>query len=226
MDTIKLRKGRSSNNIPTRVNLAAWYRYHIGMTNVGGFCSSWADQSGNGRDLVQATASARPVILSDGSLQFDGANDFLQAAFTLPQPLTIYLAFMQLSWTSGDVIFSGATAEVQVAQNTSSPGLAANAGSGLTVSNTIPVNARGVCCFVANGTSSVYQAGGGSFSVTTTGSGGANAAGGFTLGADSSEANWSNIRVFEAAIFSVAHDANTRLQLLRYMARQGQVGGV
>ncbi|MGB7587490.1 MAG: hypothetical protein WBM00_02150, partial [Solirubrobacterales bacterium] len=86
-------------NLSVRVSLAAWYRYRIGLTNINGACSEWADQSGNMRPLLQATASNRPTIRSDGSLLFDGVDNYLQAAFTLVQPFTIYLAFQQVSWT-------------------------------------------------------------------------------------------------------------------------------
>lgn len=222
----QVRARAKAHNIPIRASLAAWYRYHRGITNIGGACSSWYDYSGNQRPLLQATASKRPVINSDGSLTFDGSDDTMAATFTLSQALTIYIAFMQLAWTSGDVILDGVTAAVQLAQNTSSPGIAANAGSGLTVSNTAIINGRAVACFVANGASSVYQVGGGAASVTTSGNAGANNAGGLTLGSDAAGANAANVRIFEVVAFSAAHAAADRLQMLRYMARVAQVGGV
>ena len=222
----RIRKGSTRNNIPTRVNLAAWYRFHLGITNVSGKCSSWYDYSGNQRPLLQATASARPTINSDGSLTFDGVSQYLQAAFTLAQPFTIYAALRQLAWTSTNVLLAGYAASIALTQKTASPGIAASAGTDLTVSNTIPVGVNGVLCFVGNSTSSVYQAGGGAASVTTTGDANTNGPGGLTLGASASPGNYANVRFFEVAVFSAAHDANTRLQILRYMARIAQVGGV
>ena len=50
-----------------------------------GFVSKWYDQSGQGNDATQATASAQPKIVSSGStilengkpvIEFDGSNDF------------------------------------------------------------------------------------------------------------------------------------------------------
>ena len=216
----------SRPNLPVRVNLAAWYRYRVGVTNISGAASAWADQSGNNRPLLQATASARPSVRSDGALVFDGSNDAMAAAFTLAQPLTIYLAFQQLTWTSGDILLDGSTGTVKVSQATGSPGLTANAGSSLTNNTSIPLTSPGVFAFVANGTSSVYQAAGGAASVTVTGDAGANTAGGITLGSDRSAGNFSNIAVFEMAVYSVAHDAPTRLSILRYLARKAHVGGV
>lgn len=49
-----------------------------------GFVETWYDQSGNGRDVIQATASKQPKIVNAGSLLnelvFDGSDDFLQTA--------------------------------------------------------------------------------------------------------------------------------------------------
>lgn len=213
-------------SLPVRVNLAAWYRYRIALTNINGGCSVWADQSGNMNHLLQASASLRPTIRSDGSVLFDGVAQYMQATFTLPQPLTVYLSFQQLSWTTGDILFDGVTANVRVGQATSSPGLAANAGSALTTDNTIGLNKPAVLCFVANSTSSVYQAAGGAASVTTTGDAGTNAAGGITLGAAAAPSNYANIAVYEMAVYSVAHDVPTRLATMRYLGRGVSCGGI
>ena len=52
-----------------------------------GFVSVWFDQSGNGKNATQTTASSQPKIVSSGSvilengkpaISFDGVNDFLQ----------------------------------------------------------------------------------------------------------------------------------------------------
>lgn len=220
------RKGGMRPNLPFRVNLAAWYRYRMGVTNINGAASAWADLSGNMRALTQATVANRPAILSDGSLLFNGTTHALAAAFTLSQPLTLYMAFQQISWTSGDVILDGSTGTVKVSQATGSPGLTANAGSSLANSTTLGLNAPGVICFVANSTSSVYQVGAGAATVTTTGDASTNNAGGLTLGADRSAANNANIRVYELIAYSVAHDAAQRLQVMRYLGRTAQVGGI
>lgn len=222
----KIRKGRAGNNIPVHANLAAWYRYHMGVTNISGACSSWYDYSGNQRPLLQATASARPSINSDGSLTFDGSNDFMQATFTLIQPMSIYLAFMPLSDTNNDVLFDGATGTTTLSQDTNASTYDINAGSALAYSGTIIANTKAVIAVVFNGTSARVQAGNGAASITSSGDAGANNAGGITLGASRTPGSFSNIRVYEMAVFSAAHDATTRLQVLRYMARVAQVGGV
>lgn len=46
---------------PTDIsNLALWLRADLGVTEVAGRVSVWADQSGNGRDATQGTAANRP----------------------------------------------------------------------------------------------------------------------------------------------------------------------
>lgn len=218
-------KGTAAN-IPTQVSLAAWYRYHNGIVNLNGACSRWSDSSNNNRHLVQATAAARPTVLSDGSLLFDGTDDAMAVAFTLAQPFTVYLAFRPVTWTSGDIVFDGSTGTTKVTQTASTPQLTMDGGTALTADASIAVGNRGVIGCVFNGASSVYQAGGGAALVSTTGNAGANTAGGITLGSSRTGTNFANIQVFEMAVFSVAHDANTRLRLLRYIARVAQVGGV
>lgn len=225
MNSARTVKG-NSDNIPVRYGLAAWYRYRRGITNVSG-CSSWADMSGNSRPLLQATAANQPSIMSTGELLFDGTNDYLQATFTLIQPCTIYLLFRQPTWTSGDVIFDGATGTVKATQSSGTQGIVANAGSALSAGTAIGLDSYGVLSTVFNGTGSVYQSAGGGPSVTITGDAGAGNPGGITLGATQAPGNYANIGVREMAVYSVAHDAPTRLNILRYLSKiASSVGGV
>lgn len=214
------------NNLPYRVNLAAWYRYRIGVTNISGLASAWADQSGNMRPLVQATVTNRPSINSDGSLTFDGSDNYMQAAFTLIQPVTVYLAFQPLSHTDNDVLFDGATGTMTLSQDTVSGAYDSNAGSALAYAGTFPVGGKSVAACVFNGNSSVVQGGAGGAAVTSSGAAGANNPGGITLGSSRTPGSYANITVFEMAVYSVAHDATQRLQTLRYFSRIAQVGGI
>ncbi|PDS21880.1 hypothetical protein [Flavobacterium branchiophilum] len=63
-----------------------WYKSNVGVTNSSGV-SQWNDQSGNARDLAQATATARPVLNTatnlinfNPTITFDGVNDVLKTA--------------------------------------------------------------------------------------------------------------------------------------------------
>ena len=78
--------GRYSTRLtlPT-ANLLAAYDARLGVTNVSGACSAWADQSGNGFHATQGTAANRPTISTSGgtpSLLFDGTNDNLLSLAT------------------------------------------------------------------------------------------------------------------------------------------------
>lgn len=65
-----------------------------------GFVHTWYDQSGNGRNVVQATTARQPQIVSAGSLleknskptmNFDGTDDFLSNSTALTQQITLFL---------------------------------------------------------------------------------------------------------------------------------------
>ena len=80
--------------------LAAWYKADAGTSSTedGTPLSTWNDQSGNGRHLVQGTAAARPLyksaIVNDQPVvRFDGVNDLMAVAFGLTQPAHVFIVF-------------------------------------------------------------------------------------------------------------------------------------
>ena len=61
-----------------------WLRSDLGVTNGAGV-SVWEDQSGNGHDATQGTATYRPTLQTNQingypSIRFDGSDDYLQAS--------------------------------------------------------------------------------------------------------------------------------------------------
>lgn len=54
--------------------LKLWLKNNTGITESGGFISSWADQSGNSNNAIQATSGRQPV-LSGSNITFDGVDD-------------------------------------------------------------------------------------------------------------------------------------------------------
>ena len=219
-------KGSHRPNLNDRVSLVGWYRYRIGMTNIDGACSSWADASNSLHPLVQATASLRPTIRSDGSLAFNGTTQYLRASFALDQPVTVYIAFSPLTHTNADVIFSGVDAAMQLNQGATAGAYAINAASALAADGTISAGAKAVVACVFSSTASVVQIASGAASVTTEGDAGANDPEGITLGASITPGSYSNIAVYEMAVYSVAHSAAQRLPIMRYLGRVAQVGGI
>lgn len=102
---------------PTAISgLAAWYDATVGVTDAGaGAVSTWADQSGNGRDLTQGTAGSRPTTgtrTQNGRnvLDFDGSADFLDgsSAFTQGNSDTVFVVCLN---------DDGADSTTQVAYN-------------------------------------------------------------------------------------------------------------
>lgn len=85
----------SPSFLPTTIsNTSLWLRADLGTTIATGV-SRWADQSGNGNDVVQATGADQPTLQSAGinglsSLQFNGTSQFLQnLTYSITSPLTI-----------------------------------------------------------------------------------------------------------------------------------------
>ena len=91
----------------------------VGVGN-DGFVSKWYDQSGNGDNASQVSASAQPKIVSSGSvilengkaaIEFDGSNDFFDAAsVTTGDPKSIFISSKFTSVSASEkVIFDSIT---------------------------------------------------------------------------------------------------------------------
>jgi len=83
---------QSDNRTAIEANIGEVYSIDLpsgvdpGFDQVDGFVETWYDQSGNGNDAVQATASLQPKIVNAGSLladgvTFDGSDDVLTSGF-------------------------------------------------------------------------------------------------------------------------------------------------
>ena len=205
-----------ANPIPA-LSPAAYYKFNTGITVTGAGVSQWSDQSGNLRHLLQGTDAARPPLQADGSVLFDGVADFLQGTgFGFVQPSTVFIRFKQVSWTSTDTIFDGATTNNtgRLFQSTATPGLAINAGSTVALNNNLAIGAYGSLCAVFNGAGSSILV---DATTETTGNAGANNMNGFTLGTQANGATtFSNIRVVECAVFASALTAGQRAVLNAY----------
>ena len=206
----------------TALSPVAWYRYGVGITVTGQGVSTWADQSGNGNDLLQGTDGARPPLQADNSILFNGTDEYLKAVgFTLNQPETVYGLGRQITWTSNDHWFDGnAAISGRVVQLGTTPAIIMSAGSSVASNINAILNTYCVVAAVFNGASSELQV---NRTTTTTGDAGAANMGGFTLAARGDNAVFSNIQVKEVIVFPDAHDAATRAIVITYLAT---VGGV
>jgi hypothetical protein len=201
---------------------AAWYRYGVGITSAGGLVSAWADQSGNGRNLVQNTGTNQPTLSADSSILFDGVDNYLKTgAFTLNQPVTTYALMRQVSYTNNEYVIDGDTAaSMLIFQNGTEPQLSLYAGGIAGNNSDLVTGSYGVLAAVFDGASSLMQVNNGA---PSTGGAGAQNAGGLTIGASGGGTAFSNIQVKEVVVFPVAHDAATRARVIRYLQQVGQL---
>lgn len=108
----------SSTGPNTITGLFAWYKPDAGVTVTGGAVSEWADQSGQGNHLTQATASRRPthgvtVINSVPVLGFSSgaASQLARTATTVgisAAPFTVFAVFRRASTAADTLVNIGA----------------------------------------------------------------------------------------------------------------------
>lgn len=202
----------------TLLTPAAWFRYGQSITSVAGAVSQWADVSGNNNHLKQATGTNQPALQSDGSILFDGVDNFMQTdAFTLNKPQTVYMLGKQLAWTDTDGIWDGRTADavMLLEQRTTTPGVRLNASGTSALNSDWPLNTYAVVAAVYNDASSSLQINNG---IPVTGTLGSNA-GGFTLGKRQGQLFFANIQDKETIVFPVAHASETRAHIITYLSR-------
>lgn len=215
--------GGSSGKIspPDTGSLAGWWRYGVGITESSRLVSQWNDQSGNGRHLKQPTGTNQPSLQDDGSILFDGIDNYLKCdAFTLNQPETVYMLGRQVTWTDLDYLFDGeaSASTMGMQQRTATPSIRLITSTATALVTAWILNTYAVLACVFNSASSVIQ-------VNSTASTGLDAgttnAGGFTLGARGDLASFGNIQVKEVMVYSVAHNSDQRAAIISYLARVG-----
>jgi len=210
---------------PDYGNVETHFRFNSGITVVGAGVDTWVDEK-NGSDLRQTTDTNRPSKESDGSILFDGVDNFLQTStITLDQPETIYVLGLQDSWTSNDTIYDGDLNNTgRLYQTGSSPRVLGFAGDSGAVNDDWILDAYAVVTHVLDhdATSQIIVVNKGTESTDT--SFGSAAMNGFHLGCNGNESNFSNIQIKEVILYSVAHDAATRTSVIDYLSDVGGLG--
>lgn len=179
----------------------------------------WADQSGNSNKLTQVIVGKSPLLKtntlnSKPTLLFDGATTQMGAtSFTLAQPVTVYMVFKSVTWTSNDTIYDGnAGNSMRLYQVGVSPSLSMGAGP---ASNALAVDTYGIITNIWNGASSVIQI---NNLTEATANAGTTSPSGFKLGEFGGTSANSNIQVAEICIYNTAHDASQRTTIKNYLA--------
>lgn len=180
------------------------------------------------RDLYQGTAANQPIltIAAGGNyLTFDGSNDYLKAgAFSLPQPVTRLTAASQVSWTSGDYLWDGASAANSgaIIQTTTTPQINMNAGSSVAANTGFTLQTLSTVAERINGASSSL---GINYNTLTTGNAGAANPNGVTIGASgaSTAANFGNITFSERVEYSADLSVASTLSVNSYLWRKWSI---
>lgn len=196
-----------------------WWKYDTGITIATGV-SQWDDQFGKGNHGKQATALDQPSQESDGSVLFDGIRQFIKAdAFTWVQPEWIIILGRQITWTNTDRFFDGNllnTGRIQCFGVT--PDIVMSAGSLVGPVSNLTIGAYGVVMAVFNAASSFIKV---DNEAQAEGDAGSADMGGFVLGANGSNLQFSNIQVKEVIGYELTPDTQTSKQLIGHLARVG-----
>lgn len=70
---------------------------------------TWPDASNNSHPLVQTTDTNRPTLNADGTVSWDGVDNYMAAAFTQAGPVTMFARIKVDTWASNKFIWDGGT---------------------------------------------------------------------------------------------------------------------
>lgn len=190
-------------------NTVANYQAGVGLTNIGGNATAWANQIGIAGPLVGHGAGGGPTINADGSILFNGIDQYANAAFVLNKPVSIYLVVTPIAWVNGDFIYDGLAGPYTggLRQIPAIPQLTAM-GDGLnvkTITTPGPANGiKGVVTSILNGAASTLQL---NQSAPVAGDTGLTAMAGFVLGCAGNLTAFANFTAHEVMIRQIADSA-------------------
>jgi hypothetical protein len=129
---------------------------------VNGFVETWYDQSGNGKDATQTTASNQPKIVSSGSLladgiEFDGSSDELETGANISGSAISGFVVANLDGTGANSLYSVGNTKPNVLFGNPSLAYVLNGGSALS-GGTAPTNTDTLFTqlFISGGTSKTF----------------------------------------------------------------------
>ena len=199
-----------------------WLKSDTGVSFDGSsLVSVWADQSGNGNDVVQATGSKQPLLIAtqlDGkpSIRFDGIDDLLKAIdFSWAQPITLYMVFRRIAFGNNDLLFFGKTSGSIQEYSPPSNSLRLSAGTSLNYDSVWVIGTAMIGTMIYNGVTSVFQK---NDVAEFTGDVGAGDLDGASIGAHPGGSLWSNTEYFEIIGYGGAHTTDQRTRIKAYLA--------
>jgi hypothetical protein len=218
---IGMTKGRGAFSPAAIPGLAAWYDASRETVADGTAIASAADYSGNARPATQGTAGKRPLFKANiqngrGVYRFDGTDDFLQAIFTLPQPVTILAVIKQRATVGGDnaVIFDGgsdASQELFATIGTADWNMFSGSSLAIGTGGTAAFQRVGLVFDGANSSGRIGSA------APVTGNTGSSTSGGITMGARGGGTQPIPVDVGEVAVYSRALATGEIAQVMAYL---------
>lgn len=208
-------------------NTVAWFdaRDLATITKDGGnLVAQWNDKSGNGNNLLQATAMNKPVWVSDyGGILFDGGNsptgdELKTAPFTYEQPEHIYLCLKQVAYDAidrGYLIDGDANSTGVIYQNTDTPELMCYAGNNSSSNANLAIGAYGILKALFNGAASKFQI---NKTSAVTGDFGDRDMGAITIGQNgATTSNSANIQILEGVFRNVVDGSPNEDDIYNYL---------
>lgn len=184
-----------------------------------GFLTTIYDQSSNGRNLTQSTAANQPQIVSSGTIftgangkpecRFDGSNDRMTAtSWTLVTPVSVFSVLKQITYTIGDYLMDGTTANnLVLIQHTVSPRIATFTPTVFIDNNDLPVNTSAIATLIFDQANSLVQINAGT---ATTGNLPSSSPGGLSLGSSALGTLFGNLGLQELALYSTSKNSTDR----------------
>ena len=168
---------------------------------------------------LAATLPVLTIAATGNFLTGNGTSTSMKSApFNLPQPVTRATVLKQKTWTAGDVLLDGNSANSgAVVQTTSTPQINLNAGSSVAGNTGLALNARAVLTQTINGASSALRVNRGT---PTTGNAGATAPNGGTVFSDGAGANFADMELCEDITYSVDLPASAKDAVALYCGRK------
>lgn len=207
--------GGSAVPAPVLANKVLWLKKGVGITHVANVVSAWADQSGAGNNLVQATESKKPILQGDGTILFDGVDDAMSKAFTLNRPSTVYVRYTHVATVgSNSPVVAGnvqSGGEIYYASGANIPW--AYAGAGINSGVTTTLGAYYSVAAMYNGASSIIRVG----ATEASGDTGGGNMGGVSLAGRPDGLGFQSVRITEVIVYNVAHTLAERNQNIAYL---------
>mgnify|MGYP001616056277 CR=1 FL=1 len=198
-------------------NSASTTYYHLSPASSAETTTNAATwTSDNGEVYTLNNTGAKPAqIVGSPKLLFDGVAHYLQATFTLNQPMSYYVVAKRPTFSTNGYFIDGNTgANVSIRNQPTTPDFDIYAGSATGINSNWAENSYNVIMAIINGASSSSKVGA---TAAVSGNAGANNAGGLTVGAAGNGTSPTNIQIKEIIVRTISDSTATQIQIYSYL---------